>query len=176
MIMSGDSELLINRDLSWLEFNRRVLEEAKSAAVPLLERVKFLAIFSSNLDEFFMVRVAGLKRQLASDLMSNSNGTAPEAILRAISRRVHELTDEQHRCFLKTVLPPLTREGLHLVRPEELTHDQEQFLEEFFQRTLYPIVTPLAIDPGHLRVACGICWNNRDNFATHLSWGKTAME
>ena len=91
--MSGDSELLINRDLSWLEFNRRVLEEAKSAAVPLLERVKFLAIFSSNLDEFFMVRVAGLKRQLASDLMSNSNGTAPEAILRAISRRVHELTD-----------------------------------------------------------------------------------
>src|ERR1041384_4936705 len=139
----------VNRDLSWLEFNRRVLEEAKSAAVPLLERVKFLAIFSSNLDEFFMVRVAGLKRQPAADPVSNANGAAPEAILRAISRRVHELTDEQHRCFLKTVLPPLTREGVHLVRPEELTHEQEQFLEEFFQRTLYPIVTPLAIDPGH---------------------------
>ena len=149
MIMGSDSELLINRDLSWLEFNRRVLEEAKSATVPLLERVKFLAIFSSNLDEFFMVRVAGLKRQLASDPMSNTNGTAHEAILRAISRRVHELTDEQHRVFLSTVLPPLTREGVHLVRPEELTYDQEQFLEEFFQRTLYPIVTPLAIDPGH---------------------------
>ena len=147
--MGGDSELLINRDLSWLEFNRRVLEEAKSAAVPLLERVKFLAIFSSNLDEFFMVRVAGLKRQLANDPMSDSNGRAPEAILRAISRRVHELTDEQHRCFLETVLPPLTGDGLHLVRPEELTREQEQFLEDFFQRTLYPIVTPLAIDPGH---------------------------
>src|ERR1041384_7074389 len=147
--MKADSELLINRDLSWLEFNRRVLEEAKSAAVPLLERVKFLAIFSSNLDEFFMVRIAGLKRQLASDPMSNTNGTAQEAILRAISRRVHELTDEQHRVFLSTVLPPLTREGVHLVRPEELTYDQEQFLKDFFQRTLYPIVTPLAIDPGH---------------------------
>src|ERR1044071_2390877 len=142
MIMSGDSDLLINRDLSWLEFNRRVLEEAKSAAVPLLERVKFLAIFSSNLDEFFMVRVAGLKRQLASDPMSNTNGTAHEAILRAISRRVHELTDEQHRVFLSTVLPPLTREGVHLVRPEELTYDKEQFLEEFFKRTLYPTFRP----------------------------------
>src|SRR6476620_7103895 len=149
MAMGGDSELLINRDPSWLEFNRRVLEEAKSAAVPLLERVKFLAIFSSNLDEFFIVRVAGLKRHLANDPMSDSNGRAPEAILRAISRRVHELTDEQHRCFLETVLPPLTGEGLHLVRPEELTREQEQFLEDFFQRTLYPIVTPLAIDPGH---------------------------
>jgi polyphosphate kinase len=147
--MRADSELLINRDLSWLEFNRRVLEEAKSAAVPLLERVKFLAIFSSNLDEFFMVRVAGLKRQLATESTTNSNGVAPEAILRAISRRVHELTDEQHLVFLNTVLPPLTREGVHLVRPEELTGQQEQFLEEFFQRTLYPIITPLAIDPGH---------------------------
>jgi len=147
--MRADSELLINRDLSWLEFNRRVLEEAKSAAVPLLERVKFLAIFSSNLDEFFMVRVAGLKRQLATESVTSSNGAAPEAILRAISHRVHELTDEQHLVFLNTVLPPLTREGVHLVRPEELTGQQEQFLEEFFQRTLYPIITPLAIDPGH---------------------------
>ena len=76
--MTGDSELLINRDLSWLEFNRRVLEEAKSAAVPLLERVKFLAIFNSNLDEFFMVRVAGLKRQLATESVTNSNGVAPK--------------------------------------------------------------------------------------------------
>ncbi len=147
--MRNEQGLLINRDLSWLEFNRRVLEEAKDSTVPLLERVKFLAIFSSNLDEFFMVRVAGLKRQVGSEGTADSNGVAPDGILRAISRRVHELTEEQHLCFLNTVLPQLTEEGIHLVRPEEMTGEQAQWLEEFFQRTLYPIVTPLAIDPGH---------------------------
>jgi polyphosphate kinase len=147
--MRDQQELLINRDLSWLEFNRRVLEEAKDPSVPLLERVKFLAIFSSNLDEFFMVRVAGLKRQASGDRAGDTDGVAPDAILRAISRRVHELTEEQHLCFLDTVLPQLSAEGIHLVRLEEMTGEQEQRLEEFFQRTLYPIVTPLAIDPGH---------------------------
>jgi polyphosphate kinase len=147
--MRDQQELLINRDLSWLEFNRRVLEEAKDPSVPLLERVKFLAIFSSNLDEFFMVRVAGLKRQASGDRAGDTDGVAPDAILRAISRRVHELTEEQHLCFLDTVLPQLSAEGIHLVRLEEMTGEQEQRLEQFFQRTLYPIVTPLAIDPGH---------------------------
>jgi polyphosphate kinase len=124
-----------------------VLEQAKDDAVPLLERVKFLAIFSSNLDEFFMVRVAGLKRQAAGDRMGDP--AAADESLRGISRRVHELTAEQHLCFLDTVLPQLTAEGIHLLRPEEMSGEQEQRLEEFFQRTLYPIVTPLAIDPGH---------------------------
>jgi polyphosphate kinase len=146
--MGKQEDLLINRDLSWLEFNRRVLEEAKDPTVPLLERVKFLAIFSSNLDEFFMVRVAGLKRQ-ASAGAGDADGVAADAILRAISRRVHELTEEQHACFLDTVLPRLSAEGIHLVRLEEMTGEHEQYLEEFFQRTLYPIVTPLAIDSGH---------------------------
>ena len=147
--MRDQQDWLINRDLSWLEFNRRVLEEAKDPSVPLLERVKFLAIFSSNLDEFFMVRVAGLKRQASGNRASDNDGVAPDAILRAISRRVHELTEEQHLCFLDTVLPQLSAEGIHLVGLEEMTAEQEQYLEEFFQRTLYPIVTPLAIDPGH---------------------------
>lgn len=147
--MRDQQGLLINRDLSWLEFNRRVLEEAKDPSVPLLERVKFLAIFSSNLDEFFMVRVAGLKRQASGDRPDNADGVAPEASLRAISQRVHELAEEQHLCFLDTVLPQLSAEGIHLVGLEEMTGEQEQRLEEFFQRTLYPIVTPLAIDPGH---------------------------
>jgi polyphosphate kinase len=147
--MQDPKSLLMNRDLSWLEFNRRVLEEAKDPSVPLLERVKFLAIFSSNLDEFFMVRVAGLKRQAGGAPAGDADGAAPDAILRAISRRVHELTEEQHLCFLDTVLPQLSAEVIHLVRPEEMTGEQEQRLEEFFQRTLYPIVTPLAIDPGH---------------------------
>ena len=146
--MIKDKPTLIDRDLSWLEFNRRVLEEAKDPSVPLLERVKFLAIFSSNLDEFFMVRVAGLKRR------ANNSGTASDGVTRAsaltaISQKVHELAEEQHLCFLDTISPQLTSEGIHLLRPEEISRDQEQFLEDYFRKTLYPIVTPLAIDPGH---------------------------
>jgi polyphosphate kinase len=148
--MSNEQSLLINRDLSWLEFNRRVLEEAKDPAVPLLERVKFLAIFSSNLDEFFMVRVAGLKRQINNrEPTTDSNGVSDGTALSAISRKVHELAEEQHLCFLNTVLPQLKAEGIHLLRPEDMSGEQEHFLEQFFRKTLYPIVTPLAIDPGH---------------------------
>lgn len=140
----------INRELSWLEFNSRVLEEAQDESVPLLERVKFLAIFSSNLDEFFMVRVAGLKRQIRSgSAEADPDGLTPTEALSAIARRVHELVEEQHDCFLHRVLPQLTAEGVHLVRPKEMSGEQERFLEEFFERKLYPIVTPLAIDPGH---------------------------
>jgi polyphosphate kinase len=146
--MKDEQSLLINRDLSWLEFNRRVLEEAKDPSVPLLERLKFLAIFSCNLDEFFMVRVAGLKRR------ANNSQTTPDEVtgvstLTAISQKVHELAEEQHLCFLDTILPQLTAEGIHLLRPEEINREQEKFLEDYFRKTLYPIVTPLAIDPGH---------------------------
>jgi len=146
-MMKDEQSLLINRDLSWLEFNRRVLEEAKDPGVPLLERVKFLAIFSSNLDEFFMVRVAGLKRRVNSG--TTSDGSAATSVIAAISQKVHALTNEQHICFLETILPQLAAEGIHLLRPEEINREQEQFLEDYFRKTLYPIVTPLAIDPGH---------------------------
>jgi polyphosphate kinase len=146
--MTDQNDPLINRDLAWLEFNRRVLEEAKDPRVPLLERLKFLAIFSSNLDEFFMVRVAGLKRSSNESGMSDSD-IGPAAELAAISQRVHELTEEQHSCFLDRILPELTSQSIHLIRPEEMNEAQHQFLEEFFQKTLYPIVTPLAVDPGH---------------------------
>jgi polyphosphate kinase len=142
--------LLINRELSWLEFNRRVLEEAKDETVPLLERVKFLAIFSSNLDEFFMVRVSLLQnRVFAGDHRPDADGLTPAETLTAISKIAHELVEEQHECFLRTILPRLTAEGIYLVRREEISREQESFLEEYFHRTLYPIVTPLAIDPGH---------------------------
>jgi len=145
-----DADTYINRELSWLEFNRRVLEEAKDESVPLLERVKFLAIFSSNLDEFFMVRVARLKRMiLDGDQRADPDGLTPPETLSAVSKRVHELAEEQHLCFLHTVMPQLTKEGIHLVHPDEMSADQEHFLEDYFHRTLYPIVTPLAIDPGH---------------------------
>ena len=150
MAPPDENKKLINRDLSWLDFNGRVLKEALDSSVPLLERVKFLAIFSSNLDEFFMVRVAGLKRRLESKQQS-SEGEDDDvaAVLSAISQRVHELTEEQHLCFLDTVLPRLTAEGIHLVGPEEITGEQERCLDDFFHKTLYPIVTPLAVDPGH---------------------------
>jgi polyphosphate kinase len=145
-----DASNYINRELSWLEFNRRVLEEAKNESVPLLERVKFLAIFSSNLDEFFMVRVARLKRLILQETLNvEPDGLTHAETLIAVSKRVHELAQEQHLCFLNTMMPQLSAEGIHLVRPEEMSGEQERFLEEYFHRTLYPIVTPLAIDPGH---------------------------
>ena len=141
---------LINRDLSWLDFNRRVLEEAKDPRVPLLERLKFLAIFSSNLDEFFMVRVAGLKRRVQKhEIGLELEPEDPAAVLARISEKAHELTEEQHACFLDQILPRLAGNGIHLVHPHELSTSQHDFLEEFFQKTLYPIVTPLAVDPGH---------------------------
>lgn len=146
----GAENLFINRELSWLEFNRRVLVEAKDESVPLLERVKFLAIFSSNLDEFFMVRVSRLQTRVhAGDQRPGPDGLTPAETLTAISKLAHELVDEQHQCFLNNVLPRLTYEGIYLCRPKDMTTEQERFLEEFFQNTLYPIVTPLAIDPGH---------------------------
>ena len=143
-------DAFVNRELSWLEFNRRVLEEAQDPTVPLLERVKFLAIFSSNLDEFFMVRVAELNRRLrGGDMGTGPDGLSPMKTLAAIAEKVHLLVDAQHRCFLEELGPILASEGIRLVRPKEVTPEQERFLEEYFQRTLLPVLTPLAIDPGH---------------------------
>jgi len=142
--------LYTNRELSWLEFNRRVLEEAQDESVPLLERVKFLAIFSSNLDEFFMVRVARLKQRIeAGDQQSGPDGLTPTQTLAAITERVHRLVEEQHRCFLEDLQPRLVAEGIRIINPTDLTDDQKRFLQDYFHRTLFPIVTPLAIDPGH---------------------------
>jgi polyphosphate kinase len=141
---------LINRELSWLEFNQRVLEEAQDPAVPLLERVKFLAIFSSNLDEFFMVRVAGLKRQiLGGDHEPGSDGMTPAEVMTALAVRAHELVDQQHRCFLEELQPRLAAEGVRILRPKEIDETQQRFLDDYFRRTLMPVLTPLAIDPGH---------------------------
>ncbi len=144
------SDRMINRELSWLEFNRRVLEEAQDLTVPLLERVKFLSIFSSNLDEFFMVRVADLKQRIwAGDQSAAADGLSPARTLAAVSERVHALVQEQHRSFLEDIQPRLVAEGIRIVRPKEVTPEQTQVLEAYFQRTLLPVVTPLAIDPGH---------------------------
>jgi polyphosphate kinase len=145
-----DSDAFVNRELSWLEFNRRVLEEAQDPSVPLLERVKFLAIFSSNLDEFFMVRVAALKRRIHSgDQTLGPDGLTPAETAKAVAARVRELVAAQHHCFLGEIQPLLIAEGIRLLRPKETSEEQERFLGEYFRRTLLPVLTPLAVDPDH---------------------------
>ena len=144
------SDRFVNRELSWLEFNRRVLEEAQDPTVPLLDRVKFLAIFSSNLDEFFMVRMAGLKRQLhAGDRTVGPDGMSAADTIAAVSATLHDLAALQHRVFLEEIQPLLAAEGVHILRPKDIDAVQHQFLEEYFRRTLLPVLTPLAIEPGH---------------------------
>ena len=145
-----NSDAFVNRELSWLEFNRRVLEEAQDPSVPLLERVKFLAIFSSNLDEFFMVRVAALKRRIhAGDQTPGLDGLTPAETTQAVTARVRQLVDAQHHCFLGEIQPLLTAAGIVLLRPKETSDEQERFLAEYFRRTLLPVLTPLAVDPSH---------------------------
>src|SRR5262249_3463856 len=145
-----NSDAFVNRELSWLEFNRRVLEEAEDPPVPLLERGKFLAIVSSNLDEFFRVRVAGLKRRAhENDATTGPDGLSAAQTLTAVAERARRLSDEQHRCFLDQLEPLLAREGIRLLSPADLTPEQQRFLDAYFQRTVLPVVPPLAIDPGH---------------------------
>jgi polyphosphate kinase len=149
--MSMNALPYTNRELSWLEFNHRVLEEALDPSVPLLERVKFLAIVSSNLDEFFMVRVASLLRQLEADdsTPDGPDGLTPSQALLAISERARELTDAQHRCFLDELLPLLRAEGVELIDAEHATAEHRAFLQDYVMRVVLPVLTPLAIDPGH---------------------------
>ena len=142
----------INRELSWLEFNARVLEEAQDPDTPLLERVKFLSIFSSNLDEFFMVRVAGLREQaFASEAPQDYNPDGLKAIsqLRKIASRTKALVNDQYQCWSKSVLPALAAEGIRILPFTEVTDTTH--LDRFFEETVFPIITPMAIDPSHPR-------------------------
>ncbi len=142
--------LYFNRELSWLEFNHRVLQEAESDAVPLFERVKFHAIFASNLDEFFMVRVAGLKQQLTGEVDDlAADGFSVHDQLAKISRRVRELLKEQSEALEKNLFPGLREQGYLLVKPSELPADMLAHLDERFKNEVFPILTPIAIDPGH---------------------------
>jgi polyphosphate kinase len=133
-----------------LEFNFRVLEQAFDDTLPLLERLKFLCIFSSNLDEFFMIRVAGLKEQ--EFFRSNELGPdrmSPTQQLEEISRRVHEYVDKQYRCYKEDIRPSLSKNGIHILDIDDLNDDQHEFLREYWEQTLFPILTPLAVDPSH---------------------------
>jgi polyphosphate kinase len=147
-IVATSTELL-NRELSWLEFNARVLELAEDEAVPLLERVKFCAIFSSNLDEFFMVRVAGLMDQAASGLpVRSDDGLSPREALGAIRARVEQLTTRQSQLWRKGICPALEAEGIRIGRVDDCDEDELRELDRRFQRDIFPVLTPLAVGPG----------------------------
>ncbi len=137
-----------NRELSWLAFNERVLEEAIDERNPLLERLKFLAIFSSNLDEFFMVRVAGLKDQVKAgyNRPENKAGLTPKQQLARISQKNHALVQLQDTVFTETLLPMLYHEGFHFLTIDECNDEQLAFLENKFQHYIFPVLTPMAID------------------------------
>src|SRR5262245_47683099 len=142
--------LFINRELSWLEFNRRVLDEALDERHPLLERLKFLAIFSSNLDEFFMVRISGLQEAIEAEIFEASpDGMSPSDQLVEIRSRLKPMLERQMRCLTEDVLPKLAHSGV-VIRPfRELTKRERKFADDYFFENVFPILTPQAVDPGH---------------------------
>ena len=141
---------LLNRELSWLEFNRRVLEEALNDQTPLLERLKFLSIFSTNLDEFFMIRVSGLKEQIAEGIRGVSrDGLTATQQLRAIREKVPLLLDEQMRCLHEDILPKLSEQGIKIVSYSDLNKDEKKKLERYFHKFVFPVLTPQAVDESH---------------------------
>ncbi|MFL5243592.1 MAG: polyphosphate kinase 1 [Gemmataceae bacterium] len=146
-----DPSLYINRELSWLEFNRRVLEEAQDPKVPLLERLKFLAIYGSNLDEFFMVRVGGLQQKVQAGIAygSGADRMPVKVQLEEIAKIAHAQVALQYRCLREEIMPALEREGMVLRGLKDLTTADKSFLTEMFHRQIFPVLTPLAIDPGH---------------------------
>jgi polyphosphate kinase len=145
-----DPSLFINRELSWLEFNERVLEEARDRRHPLLERVKFLSIVSSNLDEFFMIRVAAIREQVLADVSEPSpDGRTPLQQLQAIHDRVERMIRDMAACFWEDLLPALGAAGIKLLTMPDLTPEERSSLADLFAREIYPVLTPLAFDPGH---------------------------
>jgi polyphosphate kinase len=145
-----DPALYINRELSWLEFNHRVLEEARDERHPLLERTKFLSIVSSNLDEFFMIRVAAIKEQILAGVVEFSpDARTPAEQLHAIHGRVAAMVKQMSACFWQELHPKLHAAGIHLCRLREVSEEDRRRLNELFAREIFPVLTPLAFDPGH---------------------------
>ena len=148
--MNAESSLFINRELSWLEFNARVLHEAFDSRNKLLERLKFLSIFYTNLDEFYMVRVAGLRRQLAAGVQHlPPDGIPPQQLLTMIHKRVAELMELQRQCLYDLLLPEMAKHGIKIVKMNDLSQTEWQMVDKFFGSEVFPVLTPLAVDPGH---------------------------
>ena len=143
-------ERFLDRELSWLRFNQRVLELAEDPTIPLLERVRFLAIFTSNLDEFFMVRVAGLKRRIAAGVaVKAASGLMPREVLEQILTVTGELSQRQAQLFNDEIVPALSGEGIELVRWADLDRNEQKQCKRMFKERIFPVLTPLAVDPAH---------------------------
>jgi len=150
LISTNPRERLIDRELSWLAFNERVLELAEDSSNPLLERCRFLAIFSSNLDDFFMIRVATLKRKLESGVTKkNTAGFTPSELMAEISKRTQELIARQTKCFQTDILPKLAQSGIEITDWESLSEDEKSYINKIFTNKIFPVLTPLAVDPSH---------------------------
>ena len=150
LLATNPRETLIDRELSWLDFNQRVLELAEDPQTPLLERCRFLSIFSSNLDDFYMIRVATLKRKLESGVTkSNTAGYTPTQLMTAISDKTQHLIERVTKCFHEDVFPNLIEKGIHIVVWEKLSEEEKAVATANFQKKIFPVLTPLAVDPSH---------------------------
>ena len=144
------AERFLDRELSWLEFNQRVLELAEDQNLPLLERLHYLSIFASNLDEFFMVRVASLKRRIATGIaVQSASGLSPQDVLQRISDRTRELQTRHAELFARVVAPELKANGIDVVHWSTLSEEEKTALHEYFSSQVFPVLTPLAVDPAH---------------------------
>ncbi|NJM98805.1 MAG: polyphosphate kinase 1 [Phormidesmis sp. RL_2_1] len=149
-ILLSDSQWYLSRELSWLEFNRRVLYEALDERTPLLERLKFLAIFCSNLDEYFMVRVAAIKQQIEANVRKQTpDGRTPVEQLQAISQRLRPMINQLHHAFQTELRPKMQANGIYLLNYSDLNAAQRDYLDRYFTEQVFPVLTPLAVDSGH---------------------------
>lgn len=149
-IEASNTAHFLNRELSWLEFNQRVLDEALNRENPLLERLKFFSIVSSNLDEFFEVRVAGVKQQIESEVVERTlDGATASEVFRAIVKRVRRMVAEQYACWRNDLLPSLAKHGIRLLEMNELAAGDLEHILQYYQSQVRPVLTPLAIDPAH---------------------------
>lgn len=145
-----DPASLVDRELSWLDFNARVLELAEDESLPLLERVRFLSIFSSNLDDFYMIRAASVKLKVESGATApNAAGFTPIELWESIAFRVRQLVERQSRCFHQSLVPALAQEDIHFTHWDVLTESEKEYVKGIFDRTIFPVLTPLAVDPSH---------------------------
>ena len=150
LLATNPRETLVDRELSWLAFNERVLELAEDTNNPLLERARFLSIFSSNLDDFFMIRVATLKRKLESGATKvNTAGYSPTQLMTELSKKTQELIDRQSKCFHESIFPQLTNANIGIVKWEDLTPAEREVVDTTFKSKIFPVLTPLAVDPSH---------------------------